>query len=99
MKNGARVAIATPRIDVVDELFPRFQIAFKAVKIGKYHGREYHEAEDEQFIICTTHQLLKFYQAFDLIVIDEVDSFPFYENKMLHLPLKKQSKKRVVPFF
>ena len=99
LKNGARVAIATPRIDVVNELFPRFQIAFKAVKIGKYHGREYHEAEDEQFIICTTHQLLKFYQAFDLIVIDEVDSFPFYENKMLHFAAEKAIKETGCTFF
>ena len=61
LKNGFRIAIATPRIDVVDELFPRFQAAFENVEIGKYHGREYHDAKDEQFVICTTHQLLKFY--------------------------------------
>lgn len=84
LSQGARLAIATPRIDVVDELYPRFCEAFGEVKIGKYHGREYHEPEDEQFIICTTHQLLKFYQAFDLLVIDEVDSFPFHNDPVLH---------------
>ena len=26
-------------------------------------------------LICTTHQLLKFHQAFDLLIVDEVDSF------------------------
>lgn len=99
LKNGARIAIATPRIDVVDELFPRFQAAFEKVEIGKYHGREYHEAKDEQFIICTTHQLLKFYRAFDLIVIDEVDSFPFFENKMLHFAAENAVKKAGCTFF
>lgn len=81
---GKRVAIATPRIDVVDELYPRFCNAFEQVKIGKYHGREYHEPDNEQFIICTTHQLLKFYRAFDLLIIDEVDSFPYHENPVLY---------------
>lgn len=99
LENGARLAIATPRIDVVDELVPRFQAAFEKIEIGKYHGREYHEVKDEQFIICTTHQLLKFYRAFDLIVIDEVDSFPFYENKMLHFAAKNAVKKTGCTFF
>ena len=81
---GKRVALATPRIDVVNELYPRFQEAFQEVEIGKYHGKEYVTAKDEQLIICTTHQLLKFYQAFDVLIIDEVDSFPYRNNLMLH---------------
>ncbi|MGL6299343.1 hypothetical protein ACR31S_01210 [Streptococcus iniae] len=39
-------------------------------------------------IIATTHQLLKFYRAFDLIIIDEVDAFPFVNNKMLNQALE-----------
>ena len=35
-------------------------------------------------IIATTHQLLKFYQAFDLLIIDEVDAFPFVDNAVLY---------------
>lgn len=80
LSQGGRACIATPRIDVVNELYPRFKEAFSLVKIGKYHGREYKDAEHERLTICTTHQLLKFYQAFDLLVIDEVDSFPYVEN-------------------
>lgn len=92
LKNGKRACIATPRIDVVNELFPRFQIAFANVKIGKYHGREYHEPNNEQLTICTTHQLLKFYHAFDLLVIDEVDSFPYVGNEQLHFAAKNAVK-------
>ncbi|WEV71377.1 helicase-related protein [Lactobacillus sp. ESL0785] len=84
LKNGGRACIATPRIDVVNELFPRFQAAFMGLKIGKYHGREFQEPGLEQLTICTTHQLLKFYRAFDLLVIDEVDSFPYVNNLQLH---------------
>lgn len=84
LEAGLRACIATPRIDVVNELFPRISSAFSNLKIGKYHGREYKDYEEEQLIICTTHQLLKFYHAFDLLIIDEVDSFPYAPSPMLH---------------
>lgn len=83
LKSGGRICIATPRIDVVNELYPRFCEAFDELAIGKYHGQEYQEPKFEQLTICTTHQLLKFYHAFDLIVIDEVDAFPFVNSPML----------------
>lgn len=92
LENEQRACIATPRIDVVNELFPRFQAAFSNVKIGKYHGREYHEPNNEQLTICTTHQLMKFYHAFDLLVIDEVDSFPYVGNAQLHFAAKNAVK-------
>lgn len=92
MKKGQRACIATPRIDVVNELFPRFCAAFAKIKIGKYHGREFKEAGLEQLTICTTHQLMKFYQAFDLLVIDEVDSFPYVGNPQLHFAAKNAVK-------
>ena len=84
LKQGKRCCIATPRIDVVNELCPRLQAAFASVTIGKYHGQEYREPGLEQLTICTTHQLLKFYHAFDLLVIDEADSFPYVDNRQLH---------------
>ncbi|RVU70285.1 MULTISPECIES: DEAD/DEAH box helicase [Lactobacillus] len=93
MRQGQRACIATPRIDVVNELFPRFQAAFQEIAIGKYHGREFREPGLEQLTICTTHQLMKFYQAFDLLVIDEVDSFPYVGNAQLHFAAKYAVKK------
>lgn len=92
IKNGQRACIATPRIDVVNELYPRFCTAFAKIEIGKYHGREYREPGLEQLTICTTHQLMKFYQAFDLLVIDEVDSFPYVGNQQLHFAAKNAVK-------
>ena len=80
---GNRVCLATPRIDVVNELFPRFSQAFSNTKIGKYHGQEYSEPENNQLVICTTHQLLKFYHAFELVIIDEVDAFPYRDSRLL----------------
>ena len=97
--SGQRACIATPRIDVVNELYPRFKQAFGKIKIGKYHGREFKEPENEQLTICTTHQLLKFYQAFDLLVIDEVDSFPYANNTQLHFGADKAVKKNGTKVF
>lgn len=97
--HGKRVAIATPRIDVVNELYPRLSSAFKNINIGKYHGKEYCEPQNHQFIICTTHQLLKFYHAFDLLIIDEVDSFPYVNNPMLYAGTKKAVKSKGCCFY
>ena len=90
---GCRVAIATPRIDVVNELYPRLVAAFGEVEIGKYHGREEKQPANEQLVICTTHQLLKYYQAFDLLIIDEIDSFPYAGNPQLHFAAGNAVKK------
>lgn len=99
LENGKRACIATPRIDVVNELHPRFCAAFNTIKIGKYHGREYKEPEFDQLTICTTHQLLKFYHAFDLMVIDEVDSFPYAGNSQLHFAAKNAVKETGVRMY
>ncbi|WP_300615173.1 DEAD/DEAH box helicase [uncultured Lactobacillus sp.] len=90
---GCRVAIATPRIDVVNELYPRLVAAFGEVEIGKYHGREEKQPANEQLVICTTHQLFKYYQAFDLLIIDEIDSFPYAGNPQLHFAAGNAVKK------
>ncbi|WEV43118.1 helicase-related protein [Lactobacillus sp. ESL0684] len=92
IKQGKRAGIATPRIDVVNELYPRFQAAFAEIAIGKYHGREFKQPRLEQLTICTTHQLLKFYGAFDLLIIDEVDSFPYANDPQLHFAAKNAVK-------
>ncbi len=39
--------------------------------------------EQGQITIATTHQLLRFHEAFDLVIIDEIDAFPYHNNPML----------------
>ena len=43
-------------------------------------------------VISTTHQLIRFYQAFDLLIIDEVDAFPYTFDEMLPRLAKKACK-------
>ncbi|WP_286136915.1 DEAD/DEAH box helicase [Philodulcilactobacillus myokoensis] len=84
LKHQKRIAIASPRIDVCMELYPRLQAAFKGIDITLLHGHQKKPYQYCQMTICTTHQLLRFYHAFDILIIDEVDSFPFVHNQQLH---------------
>lgn len=78
-----RVAIAAPRIDVCLELMPRLQAAFQNTTIMLLYGGQTETYHYTQFVICTTHQLLRFYHAFDVLVVDEVDAFPYARNQAL----------------
>ena len=95
--DGGCVCIASPRIDVCLELYKRMSRDFSC-PITLLHG----DAEPYKrapLIIATTHQLLKFYQAFDLLIIDEVDAFPFVDNKMLYYAVNQSLKKDGVKIF
>lgn len=92
IKKGLRVAIASPRVDVCNELFPRIDAAFKNVSKILLHGRTDVKYEYTQIVVCTTHQLLKFKSAFDVLIIDEVDSFPYVNDNGLKFAAQKAVK-------
>ena len=80
--DGGAVCLASPRIDVCLELYKRLQNDF-ACDIALLHG------ESEPYfrtplVVATTHQLLKFHHAFDLLIVDEVDAFPYVDNSVLY---------------
>ena len=91
IKSGQAVCIATPRIDVCIELYGRMKEDFSC-SISLLHG-ESAPYFRTPLVIATTHQLLKFYQAFDLLIIDEVDAFPFVDNPMLYKAAQNAIKK------
>ncbi len=75
LENKGHVAIASPRVDVCRELFLRMQRDFTC-SISLLHA-ESEPYDGSPLVIATTHQLLKFYQNFDLVIVDEVDAYPF----------------------
>lgn len=87
-----RIALATPRIDVCNELYPRLQAAFENISIALLHGQSSMKYFYAQLTICTTHQLLKFKDAFDILIVDEIDSFPFAGNRSLNFATKRACK-------
>ena len=94
---GGAVCLASPRIDVCLELYKRLQNDFSC-NISLLHGES-----DPYFrtplVVATTHQLLKFYQAFDLLIVDEVDAFPYVDNPILYHAVKNSVKENGMRIF
>lgn len=82
IERGGYVGFATPRRDVTIELFNRFKTVFKSNKVIAIYGGNNDEL-DGDLICLTTHQLYRFDHYFDLLIIDEVDAFPFAGNEVL----------------
>ncbi|MFD1776708.1 DEAD/DEAH box helicase family protein [Paenibacillus rhizophilus] len=73
---GGRALVATPRRDVVLELAPRLAKAFPAESIAVLYDGSRDRWAEGRLALATTHQLLRFYQGFDLVIIDELDALP-----------------------
>lgn len=92
LSNGGRVCVTSPRIDVCRELYPRIDEAFSNEQTLLLYGDSKEKYRYSELTICTTHQLLHFYQAFDLLIVDEIDAFPYEGNPMLRFGLKQALK-------
>ena len=84
LQQRKRICLATPRSDVVRELMPRFQSAFPHTKMEALYANSEHRTGEGQLILSTTHQLIRYKHAFDVMIIDEIDAFPFHKDPSLH---------------
>lgn len=83
LKNKKTVGFASPRKDVVIDLMPRITSAFpRAITCAVYGGHTKHLSGD--IIVLTTHQLYRYENYFDLLIVDEIDAFPYAGETMLH---------------
>lgn len=96
LSEGKRVCIATPRTDVVLELLPRFDKAIGGTLIHGLYGGSGHGEGLAGLVIATAHQLYRFREAFDAVIVDEADAFPYSFDKTLRLAVKKALKPRGV---
>lgn len=94
LKQNERVCIASPRVDVCLELAPRLQEAFPTIPLAVLYGEMEKDYEYTQLTIATTHQLYRFKEAFDLLIIDEIDAFPFEMDQSLQFAANKARKKK-----
>ena len=69
LNQGQRVCFTTLRKELVIELAKRLQSQFKNISITTVYGG-HSELVDGQFIICTTHQLYRYPQYFDLLILE-----------------------------
>ena len=92
LKAGKRVCVATPRTDVVLELYPRFQQVFQNITIHALYGGAENNTQFAQLVLATTHQLYRFVHAFDVMIVDEADAFPYTYDEALQRAVMKAKK-------
>ncbi|RNC28863.1 MAG: ComF operon protein 1 [Candidatus Dichloromethanomonas elyunquensis] len=89
LSEGKSVLFAAPRQDVVHDVQPRLQRNFPQIKVRIFSGAVTPEWEDSLLTVATTHQLLRFYKTFSLILFDEMDAYPYPGNKVLEFGLNQ----------
>lgn len=89
LQKGHRICLAAPRVDVVLELSPRLQAAFPDTIIHTLYGESPAQAGFPAIVIATTHQLYRFQGAFDLMIVDEADAFPYSVDAALERAVLK----------
>ena len=99
LKQGRRVCWAIPRADVVVELLPRLKAAFPQALVIGLHGRSDEKQQYGDIVITTVHQMIRFYQAFSFLIIDEVDAFPYTFDEMLPRLAKRACRDRCATIY
>ena len=89
------VAFAVPRRDVVIELTPRIKEVFPSNRVVSVYGGHTNQLKGD-IVVLTTHQLYRYPHLFDLIILDEIDAFPFKDNDLLIAMLHNASRGRIV---
>lgn len=80
---GEKIAFALPRRDVAIELYNRLKEIFKYNKVICLYGGHTQDKEGD-IVVLTTHQLYRYKHYFSLIILDEIDAFPFKDDPILH---------------
>lgn len=84
--------IATPRTDVVLELIPRIRQAFPNLRSIALYGGSEERFQSSPLVISTTHQTRRYFQYFDVVIIDEIDAFPYHYDDSLRFAVNKAAK-------
>ena len=87
IKCGEKVAFSVPRKDVCIELYNRLKDIFNNnTVVAVYGGHTKDKVGD--VVVLTTHQLYRYNHYFSLIVLDEIDAFPFKGDPVLYSMFK-----------
>jgi competence protein ComFA len=82
LSEGKQVLFTIPRQDIVREMVERLSSAFPQVTVAAHYGGQPWLAPGS-LVVATTHQVLHFYRRFELVILDEVDAFPYQGNEVL----------------
>lgn len=82
LREGKNVGFAISRRQVVLEILVRLQSAYPKLKVTAV-CQGFTEVDEGDIIVCTMHQLYRYPAFFDVLIMDEVDAFPFKNNRVL----------------
>lgn len=82
LQRGKKVCFAISRRQVVLEIADRLRQAFPDLEVTEV-CEGHTEKTDGDLIVCTTHQLYRYPGCFDLLILDELDAFPYRGSRLL----------------
>ncbi len=91
LAQGKKVGFAISRRQVVLELWERLSSAFPTLRVVAV-TQGYTDELDGDLIVCTIHQLYRYPFTFDLLILDELDAFPYAQDPLLHQLVKNACK-------
>jgi len=95
LNHQEKVAVAVARKQVALQLAQRFKDAFPQIKVivvCEGHTQDL----SGQLVITTTHQLYRFKQTFDCLILDEPDAFPYRNDPVLHGFMRQSVKGHII---
>ena len=95
LKKGGQVGIIIPRRDLVVELGKRIQDIFVNNKVTLVYGG-HHDDLTGDIIVLTSHQAFRYNKYFDLVILDEIDAFPYVNNDVLKSFVLNSSKGKII---
>lgn len=83
LAEGKSILFAAPRRDVIQDVAPRLQRDFPHCQVQVLTGTASVKYQTGRMVLATTHQILRFWRAFEVIFLDEMDAFPYQGNRAL----------------
>ncbi|MDR3584342.1 MAG: helicase-related protein [Desulfosporosinus sp.] len=88
LEQGKSVLFAAPRQDVINDVAPRLRRDFPDYPLQVLTGTSLVKFQSGGMVLATTHQVLRFWCAFDVVFMDEMDAFPYHGSRALAWGLK-----------
>lgn len=89
---GNFVAFVIPRRDILIEIYERFKLMFNNIDITLLSS-DFKQKRNAQMYVLTPNQLMRFKDAFSLIICDEVDAYPFMDDPRFMYAIKAAKRK------
>ncbi len=95
LRENKKVCFILPRIEVLKEVSKRFIKCFPKTNISVlFEGHK--NFQDANLLFSTPQQLICFFREFNLLILDEVDAFPYAKNPFLKRLVEKSLKRNGV---